>query len=147
MTCIHWAPPFDFSLEAALLPRDIATQITSDTRPNGRRRELEIKTCDRISKEWEEVIAACLQKDHPLDLSSAGKLLELLGLKKSGATSGTKTFSPGSIGSSGSKNSLQQPHAAVCCRCGSGHPSVVVQRSISKNNSKATSAVEAAQKQ
>ncbi|MBK8041095.1 MAG: protein kinase [Verrucomicrobiaceae bacterium] len=82
---------------------DIATQITSKipARMEERREELEIKASDRIPKEWEEVIAACLQKDPSLRPPSAGKLLELLGLK-SGTTSGTKTSFPGTAGPPGS---------------------------------------------
>lgn len=78
---------------------DIATQITSKipARMEERREELEIKASDRIPKEWEEVIAACLQKDPSLRPPSAGKLLELLGLK-SGTVSGAKTLSSGGIG-------------------------------------------------
>ncbi|MFO1439990.1 MAG: serine/threonine-protein kinase [Verrucomicrobiaceae bacterium] len=126
---------------------DIATQITSKipARMEERREELEIKACDRIPKEWEEVIAACLQKDPSLRPPSAGKLLELLGLK-SGTTSGTKTFSPGSIGSSGSKKLAQSSRmplyaaAAAVVTLGGG-AAVYFQ-----NNSKATSTVEAAPK-
>lgn len=70
---------------------DIATQITSKIPASmeDRREELEIKASDKIPKEWEAVIAACLQKDPTLRPPSAGKLLELLGLR-SATTSGTK---------------------------------------------------------
>ena len=126
---------------------DIATQITSKipARMEDRREELEIKASDRIPKEWEEVIAACLQKDPSLRPPSAGKLLELLGLK-SGTTSGTKTFSPGSIGSSGSKKPAQSSRMPVYAAAAAvvvlgGAAAVYFQ-----NNSKVTSAAEAAPK-
>jgi hypothetical protein len=68
---------------------DISSQLTSKIPPTiiERRDELEIKASDSIPKEWESVIAACLQKDPSLRPPSAGKLLELLGL--AGGTSGT----------------------------------------------------------
>ena len=72
---------------------DISSQLTSKIPPTiiERRDELEIKASDSIPKEWESVIAACLQKDPSLRPPSAGKLLELLGL--AGGTSGTtKTY-------------------------------------------------------
>lgn len=71
---------------------DISTQITSKipARMEERREELEIKASDRIPKEWEDVIAACLQKDPSLRPPSAGKLLELLGLR-SGTSVGSQT--------------------------------------------------------
>jgi serine/threonine protein kinase len=126
---------------------DIATQITSKipARMEDRREELEIKASDRIPKEWEEVIAACLQKDPSLRPPSAGKLLELLGLK-SGTTSGAKTFSPGSVGSSGSKKPAQSSRmpvyaAAAAVAILGGGATVYFQ-----NNSKATPAAEAAPK-
>ncbi|MBE2282888.1 MAG: protein kinase [Prosthecobacter sp.] len=74
---------------------DIATQITSKipARMEERREELEIKASDRIPKEWEEVIAACLHKDPSLRPPSAGKLLELLGLK-GGTSAVTQAYSP-----------------------------------------------------
>lgn len=74
---------------------DIATQITSKipARMEERREELEIKASDRIPKEWEEVIAACLHKDPSLRPPSAGKLLELLGLK-GGTSAATQAYSP-----------------------------------------------------
>jgi hypothetical protein len=74
---------------------DIATQLTSKipSSMEDRREELEIKASDKIPKEWEAVIAACLQKDPTLRPPSAGKLIELLGLR-SGASSSTKTFLP-----------------------------------------------------
>lgn len=62
---------------------DIPSQLTSKI-PSSmleRREELEIKASDTIPKEWEDVIAACLQKDPTMRPPSAGKLLELLGLK------------------------------------------------------------------
>lgn len=62
---------------------DIPSQLTSKI-PSSmveRREELEIKADDRIPKEWEAVIAACLHKDPNLRPPSAGKILELLGLK------------------------------------------------------------------
>ncbi|MHB1082113.1 MAG: serine/threonine-protein kinase [Prosthecobacter sp.] len=62
---------------------DIPSQLTSKI-PSSmieRREELEIKADDRIPKEWEAVIAACLHKDPNLRPPSAGKLLELLGLR------------------------------------------------------------------
>lgn len=62
---------------------DIPSQLTSKI-PSSmleRREELEIKASDPIPKEWEDVIAACLQKDPTMRPPSAGKLLELLGLK------------------------------------------------------------------
>lgn len=126
---------------------DIATQITSKipARMEDRREELEIKASDRIPKEWEEVIAACLQKDPSLRPPSAGKLLELLGLK-SGTTSGAKTFSGGSIGSSGSKKPAQSSRMPVYAAAAAvvilgGGAAVYFQ-----NQSKATSAAEAAPK-
>lgn len=126
---------------------DIATQITSKipARMEERREELEIKASDRIPKEWEEVIAACLQKDPSLRPPSAGKLLELLGLK-SGTTSGTKTISSGSIGSSGSKKPAQSSRMPVYAAAAAvvilgGGAAVYFQ-----NNSKATPAAEAAPK-
>ena len=72
---------------------DIPSQITSKIPPSmfERREELEIKAEDSIPKEWEAVIAACLQKDPTLRPPSAGKLLELLGLK-GGTSAYTKTF-------------------------------------------------------
>ena len=62
---------------------DIPSQLTSKIPSTmvERREELEIKASDRIPKEWEAVIAACLHKDPNLRPPSAGKLLELLGLK------------------------------------------------------------------
>lgn len=62
---------------------DIPSQLTSKipSTMGERREELEIKASDRIPKEWEAVIAACLHKDPSLRPPSAGKLLELLGLK------------------------------------------------------------------
>ncbi|MFZ2282110.1 MAG: serine/threonine-protein kinase [Prosthecobacter sp.] len=62
---------------------DIPSQLTSKipSSMGERREELEIKASDRIPKEWEAVIAACLHKDPNLRPPSAGKLLELLGLK------------------------------------------------------------------
>jgi hypothetical protein len=62
---------------------DIPSQLTSKIPSTmiERREELEIKASDRIPKEWESVIAACLHKDPNLRPPSAGKLLELLGLK------------------------------------------------------------------
>ncbi len=62
---------------------DIPSQLTSKipTTMVERREELEIKASDRIPKEWEAVIAACLHKDPNLRPPSAGKLLELLGLR------------------------------------------------------------------
>ncbi|WP_395735995.1 serine/threonine-protein kinase [Prosthecobacter sp.] len=69
---------------------DIPSQLTSKI-PSSmieRREELEIKASDCIPKEWEAVIAACLHKDPSLRPPSAGKLLELLGLK-SGSLAGT----------------------------------------------------------
>ncbi len=62
---------------------DIPSQLTSKipSSMNERREELEIKASDRIPKEWEAVIAACLHKDPTLRPPSAGKLIELLGLK------------------------------------------------------------------
>lgn len=62
---------------------DIPSQLTSKipSTMGERREELEIKASDRIPKEWEAVIAACLHKDPNLRPPSAGKLLELLGLK------------------------------------------------------------------
>ncbi len=74
---------------------DIATQITSKipARMEERREELEIKASDRIPKEWEDVIAACLQKDPLLRPPSAGKLLELLGLKSGTSVSSQTVFS------------------------------------------------------
>ncbi len=126
---------------------DIATQITSKipARMEDRREELEIKASDRIPKEWEEVIAACLQKDPSLRPPSAGKLLELLGLK-SGTTSGAKTISSGSVGSSGSKKPAQSSRmpvyaAAAAVAILGGGATVYFQ-----NNSKATPAAEAAPK-
>lgn len=64
---------------------DIPSQLTSKI-PSSmveRREELEIKAGDSIPKEWEAVIAACLHKDPTLRPPSAGKLLELLGLRSS----------------------------------------------------------------
>lgn len=62
---------------------DIPSQLTSKIPSTmiERREELEIKASDRIPKEWEAVIAACLHKDPNLRPPSAGKLLELLGLR------------------------------------------------------------------
>jgi hypothetical protein len=62
---------------------DIPSQLTSKIPASmiDRREELEIKASDHIPKEWEAVIAACLNKDPNLRPSSAGKLLELLGLR------------------------------------------------------------------
>lgn len=64
---------------------DIPSQLTSKIPSTmlERREELEIKASDRIPKEWEAVIAACLHKDPNLRPPSAGKLLELLGLRSS----------------------------------------------------------------
>ncbi len=72
---------------------DIPSQITSKIPPSmvERREELEINAGDSIPKEWESVIAACLQKNPTLRPPSAGKLLELLGLKSSTSVP-TKTF-------------------------------------------------------
>lgn len=62
---------------------DIPSQLTSKIPSTmvERREELEIKASDQIPKEWEAVIAACLNKDPNLRPPSAGKLLELLGLR------------------------------------------------------------------
>lgn len=62
---------------------DIPSQLTSKIPASmlERREELEIKASDHIPKEWEAVIAACLNKDPNLRPPSAGKLLELLGLR------------------------------------------------------------------
>lgn len=72
---------------------DISSQLTSKIPPTiiERRDELEIKAGDSIPKEWESVIAACLQKDPSLRPPSAGKLLELLGLT-GGTSSTTRTY-------------------------------------------------------
>ena len=88
---------------------DISSQITSKTPPSmiDRREELEIKAEDSIPKEWEAVIAACLQKDPTLRPPSAGKLLELLGLK-GGTSALTKTFvAPGQSSAPPAKNSVR----------------------------------------
>lgn len=77
---------------------DIPSQLTSKI-PSSmleRREELEIKASDTIPREWEDVIAACLQKDPTMRPPSAGKLLELLGLK-SITSLNTQTFASPTI--------------------------------------------------
>jgi|GEM_PF-1460162 len=74
---------------------DIPSQLTSKipSTMHERREELEIKASDRIPKEWEAVIAACLHKDPSMRPQSAGKVLELLGLKST-TNAATQPFIP-----------------------------------------------------
>jgi len=93
---------------------DISSQLTSKIPPTiiERRDELEIKASDSIPKEWEAVIAACLQKDPGLRPPSAGKLLELLGLT-GGTSSTTKTyFQPGAAPTAAAPVVAKPPVAA-----------------------------------
>ncbi|MBB5032370.1 serine/threonine-protein kinase [Prosthecobacter vanneervenii] len=88
---------------------DIPSQLTSKI-PSSmleRREELEIKASDTIPKEWEEVIAACLQKDPSMRPPSAGKLLELLGLK-SITSLNTQTFISPTMKSPGKSQGHEQ---------------------------------------
>jgi serine/threonine protein kinase len=61
---------------------DITTQITGKTAPKlkERREELEIATSDDIPKEWEDAIAACLDKDPARRPQTAGELAQMLGV-------------------------------------------------------------------
>ena len=82
---------------------DITTQITSKTAPKlkDRREELEIAAADDIPKEWEEAIAACLDKDPARRPQTAGELSQMLGVSLRGeapkppAPSSVKTNSGG----------------------------------------------------
>jgi peptidoglycan hydrolase-like protein with peptidoglycan-binding domain len=61
---------------------DITTQITGKIAPKlkVRREELEIHTADEIPREWEEAIAACLDKDPARRPQTAGELAQMLGV-------------------------------------------------------------------
>ncbi|HSI62749.1 MAG TPA: protein kinase, partial [Candidatus Saccharimonadia bacterium] len=61
---------------------DITTQITGKTAPRlkERREELEIAASDDIPKEWEDAIAACLDKDPARRPQTAGELAQMLGV-------------------------------------------------------------------
>ena len=76
------------------IPSQLSTKVPSSMIQ--RREELEIKASDPIPKEWEAVIAACLQKDPTLRPPSAGKLLELLGLRST-TNAATQPFIPSAV--------------------------------------------------
>lgn len=61
---------------------DITTQITGKTAPKlkDRREELEIAATDDIPKQWEDAIAACLDKDPARRPQTAGELAQMLGV-------------------------------------------------------------------
>ncbi|QIF05822.1 protein kinase [Roseimicrobium sp. ORNL1] len=61
---------------------DITTQITGKIAPKlkDRREELGIPASDNIPREWEEAIAACLEKDPARRPQSAGELAQMLGV-------------------------------------------------------------------
>jgi serine/threonine protein kinase len=94
---------------------DLPTQINSKIPPpmGDRRRELELSPKDNIPKQWEEAIAACLNKDPNLRPSCAGMLMEMLGLRAMSSTSRTLTFAPGTSLARGAKPKSKAPLAAV----------------------------------
>lgn len=61
---------------------DITAQVTSKTAPpmRQRREELELQPTDSIPQEWEDAVAACLQKDPERRPQTAGELARRLGL-------------------------------------------------------------------
>lgn len=61
---------------------DITTQITGKVAPKlkDRREELGILASDDIPREWEETIAACLEKDPARRPQTAGELAQMLGV-------------------------------------------------------------------
>lgn len=61
---------------------DISMQITAKNAPSVRQRreELEIQAAEDIPRDWEDVIAACLNKDPAKRPQSAGELARRLGL-------------------------------------------------------------------
>jgi hypothetical protein len=73
---------------------DLPTQINSKVPPAmaERRRELELAPNDAIPKQWEEAIAACLNKDPNMRPSCAGALAEMLGLRPTTGTGMTMAF-------------------------------------------------------
>ncbi|MDZ4287890.1 MAG: protein kinase [Prosthecobacter sp.] len=104
---------------------DLPTQINSKVPPPmaDRRRELELSPLDAIPKEWEDAIAACLNKDPNMRPSCAGLLAEMLNLKASSGTSRTLVFASktGSAGTAAkSKNKLPLLVAAAVVAVAAG---------------------------
>lgn len=82
---------------------DISMQITAKNAPSVRQRreELEIQAAEDIPRDWEDAIAACLNKDPAKRPQSAGELARRLGLsaRTDGIMAGVrvKTDGPRSI--------------------------------------------------
>ncbi|WP_170157147.1 protein kinase domain-containing protein [Roseimicrobium gellanilyticum] len=79
---------------------DITTQITGKIAPRlkDRREELQISAADDIPREWEDAIAACLDKDPARRPQTAGDLAQMLGVSLRNDTKPSLQVKTNSVG-------------------------------------------------